>query len=63
MYYMAPEVQKSDKYSKNVDIYAVGVTIYKIFTDEFPYLSIKDWVNGKIREPDNDMEQKITKVV
>ncbi len=36
-HYMAPEVVKFEKLSPKVDIWAIGVIIYRIFTGNFPF--------------------------
>ena len=42
LYGMAPETLKSNQYSTKVDIWALGVVLYELLTNEHPFLNSCD---------------------
>lgn len=37
LHYMAPEILSGSAYNQKVDMWAVGVLIYKLFYNSFPF--------------------------
>lgn len=36
-YYSAPELLSGDKYNNKIDLWSIGVILYRLFFGEFPY--------------------------
>jgi serine/threonine protein kinase/serine/threonine protein phosphatase PrpC len=49
--YMAPELFRGEQATEATDQFALGVTIYRLFTGRFPYGEIEPFTNPKFRSP------------
>ena len=36
-YYIAPEIIENNKYNEKCDIWSLGICLYKMLTNEFPF--------------------------
>lgn len=54
LYYMAPEIQNSGKYTPSVDIYSLGIVLYKVFNyGRFPFTPTTAQAKS-LKRSDND---------
>ena len=71
--FMAPEILLDESYNYKIDLYSLGVTLYYLIFDEYPYngknefILYKDIINGKILkktdlESLDDLIEKLLKV-
>lgn len=52
---MAPEIIEGNPYNRKADVYALGILMFQVVTDSFPYLEVR---NGTMK-----MFQLLNKIV